>query len=251
MPGGRPPGGLRHRTTFGLAPLGIAAIAFDTLGEMNEQSDSAARLYLVIEATTAATAHLAAALEAAPVACVLISSPPGLPLEAGTVRPLVERIQRNDSAALILDDAALARTLEADGIHLSPSPDCLTRYKDARELLGSRFIVGAHAGKSRHAAMELGEAAADYVAFGVPTAVSDRTAAEARRLDLVSWWAEIFEIPCVAMDVATPQTAAELARAQADFIAVSLPGETAPDAAAALVRAIHDAIVDAPRSPIP
>lgn len=214
---------------------------------MTGQDENTARLYLVIEAATGASERLGAALDAAPVACVLIAPPADTQLDTETVRPLVEIAQRNDAAALIRDDIGSARALKADGVHISPGPDLLARYKAARDVLGPGFIVGAHAGKSRHAAMELGEAAADYVAFGVPPTVSDRPAAEARRLDLVSWWADIFELPCVAMDVETPQTAAELAGADADFIALNIATASSPDAAAALVRMIHNAIADAPR----
>jgi thiamine-phosphate pyrophosphorylase len=40
---------------------------------------------------------------------------------------------------------------------------------------------------------------------------------------LISWWSEIFEPPCVAFDVETPDDARELAEAGADFISVRLP----------------------------
>lgn len=226
-------------------PLGVAAIGADTLGQMSEPSDTAARLYLVTETGAAAPERLSAALAAAEVACVLIEPPADMPCDPTTALPLIALTQKADAAALLLDNAAMARELRADGVHISAGPDCLERYRAARDALGPQSIVGAHAGKSRHDAMVLGEADADYVAFGAPPTVQDREGAAARRLELVSWWAEIFEVPCVAMDVASSRDAAELAAAGADFIAVRLPLDMTPDQTGALVRSIHDAMVEA------
>jgi thiamine-phosphate pyrophosphorylase len=72
-------------------------------------------------------------------------------------------------------------------------------------------------------AMMLGEAGADYVGFGIPAHVEDRETARARQLDLVAWWGEIFEPPCVAFDVETIGDAAHLAAAGADFVALKPP----------------------------
>ncbi len=70
--------------------------------------------------------------------------------------------------------------------------------------------------------MTFGEMNADYVAFGVPAFVKDRETAFERQLDLIAWWAEIFEVPCVAMDVASVDQAAVLADAGADFVCLTL-----------------------------
>ncbi len=43
------------------------------------------------------------------------------------------------------------------------------------------------------------------------------------RLELVQWWAEIFQIPCVAIGVATADETQALAAAGADFIGIVLP----------------------------
>ena len=40
-------------------------------------------------------------------------------------------------------------------------------------------------------------------ASAFPEFVGDMETARARRLDLIAWWAEIFEVPCVAFDVET------------------------------------------------
>lgn len=167
-------------------------------------------LYLIVEAMPAAASieRLKAALQAARFASVLIVAAGDQKLDAGLARPFVEAVQAADAAALIDNDAQLARTLRADGVHLRSSDTLEARANDAREILGARYIVGAEAA-SRHDAMMLGELGAEYVAF--PDGED--------QADFVSWWAEIFEIPCVAFDVASPEAASELARAGADFVA--------------------------------
>ena len=188
--------------------------------------DTAARLYLVVEAGADPRA-LAPLLGAADAAAVLIAAPEGGRLEVAGARPLVEMAQAKGVAALIEGDAQLARTLRADGVHLPWSKDVVARFGEAREILGGRYIVGADAGRSRHDAMTLGEAGADYVGFGIPAHVEDRDTARERRLDLVAWWSEIFELPGVAFDVETADDAAALARAGADFVAVRAAGKCA------------------------
>jgi thiamine-phosphate pyrophosphorylase len=166
-----------------------------------------------------------AALAVGDVAAVVLRPAPGGRLEAATTAPFVCEIQARNAAALIVDDARLARTIKADGVHLSPGADVLERYREAREILGGRQIAGADAGASRHAAMELAEAGADYVAFGLSPDASDHDAAVATRLGLVAWWAEIFEPPVVGLDCADVGEAASLSLAGADFVSLALPAE--------------------------
>jgi thiamine-phosphate pyrophosphorylase len=183
---------------------------------------SKARLYVVVEASVdpRAVERLVAAAE---IAALLVAPAADAPLDARAARPLIELAQAKEIAALIAADAALARTLRADGVHLPWSKDIVARYGEAREILGGRFIVGADAGRSRDDAMSLGEAGADYVGFGIPAHVEDRETARERRLELVAWWSEIFEMPCVGFDVETSLEAGALAEAGADFVALRVP----------------------------
>ena len=58
-----------------------------------------------------------------------------------------------------------------------------------------------------------------------------RQPAEQRQLDLIAWWSEIFQPPCVAFDVTSASHAQALAAAGADFIAVTVsPLTTTADA---------------------
>ena len=180
------------------------------------------RLILLVQSGAGVRERLAAALEAADVASVIIEAD-----DAEAAKPLIAMAQKAGAAALLAGDAQLARTLKADGVHLPVDFD-EADYDEARNILGQRFIVGADAGRSRDAAMRMGEAGAEYVGFGIPGFVGDTEAARARQLELIAWWAEIFQVPCVAFDVETAADAEALARAGADFVAIRLAPAWAP-----------------------
>jgi len=200
------------------------------------------QLYAVVEAGEAAPERLGVALGAVPIASVLIVPTAGTSLEAGSAQPLVEMAQKADAAVLLAGDAQLARTLRADGVHLNVGKDLLGAYEAARAILGNRGIVGIDAGISRHDAMTLAEAGADYIAFGAPPHLKDRDKARARRDELIGWWGEIFEVPCVAFDVETREEAEALSRAGADFIAIRLAADATPAAIRELVAGIAAAL---------
>jgi thiamine-phosphate pyrophosphorylase len=190
--------------------------------------DVQSRFYAVAVAGTD-PGGLAAMLDAADAATLLIAAGPGAELTAASARPLVELAQHKEIAALVEGDAQLARTLRADGVHLPWSKDIAARYKETRDVLGARFIVGVDVGRSRHDAMTIAEAGADYIGFGIPPHVEDRAASGERRLELIGWWSEIFEVPCVAFDVEGADDAVALTSAGADFIAMRIGDTTLPD----------------------
>lgn len=194
------------------------------------------KLFVVVEAGPAAVDRLAAALGAGDVASVLIAPASGGGLDVAAARPLVEMAQKAGAAALIAGDAELARTLRADGVHLAASADPTEAYETARAVLGGRFIVGADTGGSRDDAMTLAEIGADYVAFAP---IDSDTSA---RDELCEWWAEIFEIPCVALEVASVEEAVALQGARCDFIGLHLPSAAPPADAQALVSATREAL---------
>ena len=201
----------------------------------------ATQLYATITPGAAARERVSAILDTGAVTSILIRAVTGTRLGAGEVKPLVEIIQGKGVAALIEGDAQLARTVRADGVHICRSDSVLDAYRDARSLLGDRFIVGVDAGHSRHDAMTLGEAGADYVAFSITPPAADID--HESRDDLIGWWAEIFEVPCVAFDVTTPDEATVLAGLGADFVAVSIAPGVSPAAAKDCIASIAAAVM--------
>jgi thiamine-phosphate pyrophosphorylase len=191
------------------------------------------KLYATLEVGSdgaAATDALQAVLNSDAVACLLLCPKAGAALDPSVTKRLVGMAQKRGVATLIANDANLARLLKADGLHLSWSKNPEKLYREARADLGEHAMIGVDAGRSRDDAMVLGEAGADYVAFGIPAHVEDRATAEDRQRDLISWWGEIFQVPCVAFDVASVDHASALAGDGADFIAVTLTSEMTPDA---------------------
>jgi len=149
--------------------------------------------------------------------------------------------QKNGIAALVVSNVARSAASGSDGIHVPWSADIVRAFKTVRQAM-PHAIVGADAGRSRHEAMELGEAGADYVAFGIPPHVEDREKAMERQRDLIAWWAELFEIPCVAFDVPDADAAHALVLAGADFVTVSVGSTASAQDAAARVRTFSEAL---------
>ncbi|MCB1528805.1 MAG: thiamine phosphate synthase [Hyphomicrobiaceae bacterium] len=187
------------------------------------------KLYLVLDAGPQAESRLQAALAGARPSVVLLTPPHGKALDAASVLPLIDIAQASDVAVMLADDAQLVRTTRADGVHLRWSNDISARAAEAREILGNHFMLGVDVGHSRHDAMVIGEAGADYIAFGISEHAEDREAARALRAELCHWWGEVFEVPCVAFNVESAVEAEALAAMGADFVAVRLPPAAASD----------------------
>ncbi|HSX56501.1 MAG TPA: thiamine phosphate synthase [Sphingomonas sp.] len=137
---------------------------------------------------------------------------------ARLAEPLRRVCADRDVAFIVNDSVSLAKRVGADGVHLGQGDG---DPREARSILGPAAQIGVTCHDSRHLAMEAGEAGADYVAFGAffPTTTKETT----HRPDpsILSWWATVFEIPCVAIGGITPDNAAPLVAAGADFLAVS------------------------------
>lgn len=127
-------------------------------------------------------------------------------------------------AVLLEDDAALARRLGADGVHVTGGPDAVAA---AISTIKPAMIVGAGNLHSRHDAMTAGEMDVDYVFFGSTDGRPDAQAA-----DLAEWWAQTFEVPAV---LSQPDALADTADARgAEFLALSQSLWSAPEPAHAM-----------------
>jgi len=191
-----------------------------------------ARLFLVTPPDVPA-AELAVsfgkAAEAGDIACLLVTGNDRQVVQE-RVAALLPIAAAHNVAVVVENDPELAVTLGADGVQINAD---LQSYRAARAALPEDMIVGVMCGTSRHVAMELGEAGADYVAF------DERMAPEAVHADfadadgfddepaddeddvpfsLVAWWASVFEVPCVAFAPSGDDEARALAAHGVEFI---------------------------------
>ncbi len=204
-------------------------------------ADTTCRLYLVTPpgldsapALDAFSEALPAALEAGDAACVLLRTA-GLNERAAltVARRLAPIAQERGAAFLVEDRPEVAREAGADGVHLNGGGASVSRV---RERIGPEAIVGVGCGLSRHAAMEAGEAGADYVAFAGP---------EADLAELLAWWQATMTPPCVALDGVTLENAVWLARAGADFLGLGDAVWQHPEGPAAAMAALAKQLAEA------
>ena len=163
-----------------------------------------------------------------------VAAPDGHILELG--RHIVPRAQDRGVAVLINDRPDLAVELGADGVHIGQSD---MPYGRARKLVGDDAIVGVTCHDSRHLAMEAGEAGADYVAFGAFYPTETKDPAARAELELLTWWQQMMELPCIAIGGITTENARPLVEAGADFLAVSAGIWRAPGGPGAAVKAFN------------
>jgi thiamine-phosphate pyrophosphorylase len=201
----------------------------------------APRLYLLtppVSNPAGLAAALVPALAAADVAAVLV-----VLAEAdertmiNAVKALAPAVQAKNVALILDGHPGIVARAGADGAHLSSIED----FNAALATLKPERIAGCGGLTTRHDAMLAGEAGADYVMFGEPGDNGRRPSFDAV-LERVSWWAEVFEIPCVAY-ASNFDEIAPLAEAGADFVAAGAfvfedargPAAAVADAAARLV----------------
>jgi thiamine-phosphate pyrophosphorylase len=152
------------------------------------------------------------------------------------VKALAPVVHECGAAAVIaaggaVDLAAVAVRGGADGLHTGAGP---AEARHLREHLRDR-IFGAGNIRSRHDAMEFGEAGVDYVMFGEPRADGSLPLLEAVA-ERAAWWAEIFVTPCVAY-APSLEAVSDLVRTRAEFIAIGEAVWSHPDGPAAAVTA--------------
>ncbi len=151
------------------------------------------------------------------------------------LRPVV---QSRDVAFLLNDRPDLAVAHGCDGAHVGQSD---TPATVARKILGD-LTMGVTCHDSRDLAMAAGEDGADYVAFGAFFPTTTKDAKFHAEPELLQWWSELMELPCVAIGGITPANCPPLVRAGANFLAVVGAVWNHPAGPAAGVQAMNAAI---------
>jgi thiamine-phosphate pyrophosphorylase len=187
--------------------------------------------------------RLAAALDAGEVAALQLRLKPAdddaIRRAADAIRPVAQA----RGVALIMNDRPdLAVATGCDGVHVGQGD---TNAVEARKIIGADRQLGVTCHGSRDLAIAAGEDGADYVAFGAffPTATKD--VQHQADITVLEWWAEVMELPCVAIGGITAANCPALVRAGADFLAVVGAVWYHADGPAAGVRAMQAAIARA------
>ncbi|MEO7478480.1 MAG: thiamine phosphate synthase [Lysobacteraceae bacterium] len=119
-------------------------------------------------------------------------------------------------ALIVNDDIALARAMQADGVHLG---ECDGDPQLARKELGEQALIGVSCYASIERSRTAASQGADYLAFG--TFFSSPTKPHARLADTqILHEARQFGLPLVAIGGIQPDNAPMLREAGADLIAV-------------------------------
>ena len=138
--------------------------------------------------------------------------------EIKTLAPaLIKAAQDRGVTVIMNDDPKLAKALECDGVHIGQDD---AGYGDARATMGPDSIIGVTCHDSRHLAMQAGERGANYVAFGCLFETSTKTPKTSASLELLTWWRDVFEIPCVGIGGITLDNADKVIESGADYLAV-------------------------------
>lgn len=187
---------------------------------------------------------LEAAITAAPVACLqirlkttdehdrIVTDSSAIIQAASAITPLCHQ---HGVDVIINDDPSLVEPCGADGVHIGQDD---MDYFAAREMLGGDAIIGVTCHNSRELAFSAAHAGADYVAFGAFFETPTKDPKARAELEILQWWQEAVEIPCVAIGGITVNNAASVIEAGADFIAVSSGVWDHPEGPAAAVLAL-------------
>ena len=158
------------------------------------------------------------------------------------LRPIA---QSRGVAFLLNDRPDLAVATGCDGAHVGQTD---TPAPSARKLLGD-LTLGVTCHDSRDLAMQAGDDGADYVAFGAFFPTTTKNAPAIADPDIIAWWSDLMELPCVAIGGITAENCAPLVTAGADFLAVVGAVWAHAEGAAGGVRALNAAIRSAPPKP--
>lgn len=181
------------------------------------------RLYLMLPPLDEAgdwPQKLKSVLGVGDIACVLA---PLTARDEGSAKKIVKSlidVTEPLGVALLIDAPSLVMRAGADGAHMRVTADTLEKLvPDAIKALKKEDrILGIGGLRAKHDAMIAGEYDIDYVSFGDPAPDGYVPPIE-QIAERAGWWAEIFNVPCVA-HAASLADVATLTKVGADFISL-------------------------------
>jgi thiamine-phosphate pyrophosphorylase len=131
---------------------------------------------------------------------------------------ILRELTRDSGVTFIVnDDAQLAATVDADGVHLGASDGMV---QVAREIIGSNKLIGVSCYNRLQLARDAIQAGADYVAFGAFYTSSVKPEAVVATVDVLRDARIELSVPVVAIGGITADNGAVLVEAGADALAV-------------------------------
>jgi thiamine-phosphate pyrophosphorylase len=159
--------------------------------------------------------RLAEAIDSVDIAAVILQlAPTAERSQINLIKALAQPVQEAGAALLLDGHAELVARSGADGAHITG----IEAFTASIGALKPDRIAGGGGFATRHDAMLAAEAGADYLMFGEPDVQGRRPSFDSV-LERVTWWAEVFEAPCVGY-AAEMSEIAPLVAAGADFVAL-------------------------------
>lgn len=134
--------------------------------------------------------------------------------EAAALRSLC---QQHHALFIINDDVALAKAVQADGVHVGRDDSALST---AREALGKAAIIGVSCYNQLELALNAAEQGADYIAFGSFFPSPTKPNAPRATLALLHQARQQLALPICAIGGITLENAPDLLANGADMLAV-------------------------------
>ncbi|MEP3276804.1 MAG: thiamine phosphate synthase [Stappiaceae bacterium] len=160
---------------------------------------------------------LEAALSGGDVASLLITGLADQPdFLRDAAKALTPIAQKHEVAVMVHNDTQAAGYAKADGVHVDTGAENLSLAIDS---FHPERMVGAGGVASRHNAMTIGETSADYIFFG-RLDLLEHEEAHPKNLAFAEWWAEVFELPAVAMAGQSSASVDAIGSTGIDFVAV-------------------------------
>jgi thiamine-phosphate pyrophosphorylase len=154
---------------------------------------------------------------------------------------LIQQICADYAITFIINDrVALAKKIQADGIHIGQYDQSL---REARQYLGNDFLIGVSCYKNLFSALRAQKLGADYVAFGSVFPSSTKPGAPRCPLSVISKARSLLNIPICAIGGITTNNSQYVLKAGATLIATTHSVFNAHDPMAAANNFSHQVIM--------
>lgn len=155
------------------------------------------------------------------------------------IKLLMPICREHDCVFILNDNPYLAAEMGCDGVHLGEDD---MSVQEARKIVGKNVVIGASCYGSKDKAFIAAEQGADYVAFGAFYDTQTKTPKGRPTPDLIEFWHQYTDVPCVAIGGIKVDNAAPIIKASPDFIAVVTGVWDYPDGITQAVKDFNEVI---------